>query len=61
MTYNKEAIYKYRESHPEEYKKVSMKAILKYREKNIDAIREKDRMYKRYYNETKRLRNINLF
>ena len=60
--YNKEAIYKYKENHPEEYKIMTQRATLNYRQKNIELVRAKDRERKNpFMAECKRLRNIDLF
>jgi hypothetical protein len=60
--YNKEAIYRYKENHPDEFKIITQRAASKYRQKNIEAVREKDRERKRpFIMECKRLRNIDIF
>jgi hypothetical protein len=59
--YNKIQIYKWRESHPEEYKEASSKANSKYRNANLDAYRERDKLHKRFMTEVKRLRGIDIF
>lgn len=59
--YNKTAVYKWRESHPEEYKQSYTKANVKRRIENIDAYRERDKLHKRYMSEVKRFRAIDLF
>ena len=63
--YNKEAIYKYKENHPEEYKEITRKAALKWKYFNLEYVRERDRNQKQrkreYINEWKALRNIDLF
>lgn len=62
MPYNKEAIIKYREAHPERFSEISIKANTKYRANNIDAIRERDKLSKRpLATEWRLLRHINLF
>ena len=65
MTYNKEAILKYKENHPDEYKKYTRKASLKYKWNNIEYVRERDRKQKQnklcFINEWKILRDIDLF
>ncbi len=61
MTYHKAAQYKYIQNNPEVYKISTRKAALKYKYKNLELVREKDRLYKRNYNEFKRLRNIDIF
>ncbi len=61
MPYNKVAQYKWIENNPEVYKVSTRKAALKYRQTHIEIVREKDRLYKRNFNEFKRLRNIDLF
>ena len=47
MTYNKTAIYKYREANREQFCEIAIKASSKYRNKNIEMCREKDRLSKR--------------
>jgi hypothetical protein len=60
--YNKKAIYKFKESHPDEYREMTQNATLKYRWKNIELIREKDRLRKTpFMTEWKTLRNIDIF
>jgi len=59
--YNKVAIYKWREAHPEEYKGTSSKANSKYRNANLDSYKERDKLHKRYMTEVKRFRNIDIF
>jgi len=60
--YHKTAIYKFKELHPDEYKEMTRKATCKYRQKNIESVREKDRIRKSaFMMECKRLRNINIF
>ena len=44
MTYNKSAIYKYRESHPDEYTAMTRRIALEYRWRNIEAVRARDRL-----------------
>ncbi len=44
MTYNKIAIYKYREAHPNEYSAKTRKIALEYRWRNIDEVRARDRL-----------------
>ena len=59
--YNKKEVYKWRESHPVEYKEAYSKANSKYRSANLDAYRERDKLHKRFMTEVKRLRNIDVF
>jgi hypothetical protein len=61
MTYNKTAIYKYKETHLDEYRQMTQKATAKWREKNreVDNLKANRRM--KIYHEWKRLRNIELF
>lgn len=59
--YNKTAIYKWRETNPNEYKEAYTKANLKRRTENIEAYRERDKLHKRYMTEVKRFRAIDLF
>jgi len=61
MVYNKEAIYKYKENNPEQYKNSTRQATSNYKSKNIDAVREKARNYARFITEVKRFRNIDIF
>jgi hypothetical protein len=44
MPYNKEAIYKFKHAHPEEYTVMTRKHALEYRWRNIEAVRAKDRL-----------------
>lgn len=46
MTYNKIALYKFKAIHPDEYIEMTRKASLEYRWKNIEQVREKDRLRK---------------
>lgn len=59
--YNKTAIYKWRETHPEEYKETSSKSNSKYRTANLESYRERDKLHKRYMAEVKRFMSIDLF
>lgn len=59
--YNKTAIYKWREAHPDEYKKATRVSSLKCKWNNIEQARERNKLHKRFITEVKRLRNINLF
>ena len=59
--YNKVAIYKFKESHPDAYADMTRKASLKCKWKDIEKNREKDKLRKRVSAEFKRLRNIDLF
>ena len=59
--YNKVAIYKFKEAHPEEYADMTRKASLKCKWKDIEKNREKDKLRKRFFAECKRFRNIDLF
>jgi hypothetical protein len=61
MVYFKETQAKYKANNLEHYKEITRKASTKYKRKNIELVREKDRLYKRNFNEFKRLRNIELF
>lgn len=60
--YNKTAIYKFKDHHLEEYKQMTKIAASKYRWKNIQIVREKDRLRKTpFMMEWRILRNIELF
>lgn len=59
--YNKTAIYKYKEAHPDEYVYLTRKASLKCKWKDIDAYRERNKLHKRFMAEVKRFRAIDLF
>jgi hypothetical protein len=61
MTYNKEAVYKFKVRHPDEYKAMTKRAAEKWNENNLEYKREKDRLYKRFRKEWERLRNIDVF
>ena len=55
----------YKEKHPEHYKEITRKASLKWKQTNIEYVRERDRNQKQnkrnFINEWKILRNIDLF
>jgi hypothetical protein len=60
--YNKVAIYKYKEIHPEEYSAMTVKATAKWKLKNPEKVREHDRKRKSpFMTEWRTLRNIALF
>lgn len=60
--YNKTAIYKWREAHPEEYSIIKMKASVKWKVKNPEKVKEQDRRRKSpFMTEWRMLRNIALF
>jgi len=59
--YNKVAIYKWREAHPEEYLELSRSVALKSKWKNIEQSRERNKLHKRFMTEVKRFRNIDIF
>lgn len=62
MTYNKEAVYKFKERHPDEYKAMTLKATRRWKDKNPDKNKEYDRMRKsRFMTEWRAFRNIDLF
>ena len=62
MTYNKDAIYKFKENNPEKYKAMTVKASQKWKDKNMDKVREYDKKRKSVFmTEWRRLRNIDLF
>lgn len=59
--YNKTAIYKYKELHPEAYTAMTRKAALKCKWNNIEQSRERNKLHKRFMAEVKRFRAIDLF
>jgi len=59
--YNKTAIYKYKETHPDAYTNMTRKASLKCKWGNIDVYRERNKLHKRFMAEVKRFRAIDLF
>lgn len=60
--YNKTAVYKWRESHPEEYKEIYRKSLLKSRHNNLEKAREYDRLRKSpFQTQWRMLRQIALF
>lgn len=59
--YNKTAIYKWREAHPEEYVAMTRKANAKYRSANLESYKERDKLHKRFMAEVKRFRAIDIF
>lgn len=62
MVYNKTAIYKWRGLHPEEYKEIYKKSLLKSTRKNPEKTREYDRLRKTpFATEWRILRQIALF
>lgn len=62
MTYNKEAQLKYKNNNPELYYTGRNNATNNYRQKNIEKVREKDRIRKTIFMaEWRILRNINIF
>ena len=62
MVYNKVAIYKYKANNIEQYTASTRQATHKYRHKNIELTREKDRLRKTpFMMEWKMFRHIELF
>jgi len=65
MVYNKEAIYRYKENNPEQFKISTRQASLKYRQNNLESCREKQLSYKNARNhfirEWDSFRKIDLF
>ena len=61
MTYNKEQILRFKELHPVEYREMTLRATNKYRAKNADLVRLKDKYHKRFTTEWRSFRNIDLF
>lgn len=62
MPYNKQAIYKFKENNPDEYKAMTLKASQKWKDKNVEKVREYDRKRKsKFMLEWRILRNIDLF
>ena len=59
--YNKVAIYKFKECHPEEYSAMTVKASAKWRNANLIQYNEREKLRKRFITEVRRLRNIDLF
>jgi hypothetical protein len=60
--YNKVAIYKFKENHPEEYSSMTTKASSKWKHKNYEMVKEYDRHRKSpFMMEWRTLRNIALF
>lgn len=59
--YNKVAVYKWREAHPEEYRDTTRASSLKCKWNNIEQSRERNKLHKRFIAEVKRLRSIDLF
>jgi len=60
--YNKVAIYKWREAHPDEYKEIYRKALLKSRHQNLAKAREYDCLRKSpFQTQWRLLRQIALF
>jgi hypothetical protein len=61
MPYNKEACCKYKANHPDQYRAMTLLATNKYRTKNIELVRLKDKLHKRFMKEWLSFRNIDLF